>query len=229
VTLVLAHRGAAGAWAENSLAAFTEARRLGADGVELDVRRSADGALVVHHDAAVPGVGPLSLARVCDLPDHVPLLADALVACEGMVVNVELKSEGDDGLALAAAAAVAEGGWAERVVVSSFDADCLEAVGRAEPGLDLGWLLGPGSDASALLDEALERGFGGLHPFVASVDAELVGRAQRAGLALRVWTVNSDGDLRAMVDLGVDAVITDRPAEALRVVRTGPNGGAPPG
>jgi glycerophosphoryl diester phosphodiesterase len=102
-------------------------------------------------------------------------------------------------------------------------------VGRAEPGLDLGWLLGPGSDASALLDEALERGFGGLHPFVASVDAELVGRAQRAGLALRVWTVNSDGDLRAMVDLGVDAVITDRPAEALRVVRTGPNGGAPPG
>ncbi len=229
MTLVLAHRGAGGPWAENSLAAFAEARRVGADGVELDVRRSADGALVVHHDAAIPGVGPVALARVRDLPDHVPLLADALTACEGMVVNVELKSDGDDALALDAAAAVAEQGWAERVVVSSFDPDCLEAVGRAEPGLHVAWLLGPGTDAPALLDEALERGFGGIHPFVASVDAELVGRAQRAGLALRVWTVNSDGDLRAMVGLGVDAVITDRPAEALAVAGEGSNGGAPPG
>jgi glycerophosphoryl diester phosphodiesterase len=229
VTQVFAHRGAAGPWAENSLAAFAEARRLGADGVELDVRRSVDGALVVHHDAAVPGVGPLSLARVRDLPDHVPLLADALSACEGMVVNVELKSDGDEGLALAAAAAVVELGWAERVVVSSFDPDCLEAVGRAEPGLALAWLLGPGADAQPLLSVALERGFGGIHPFVASVDAELVSLARGAGLDLRVWTVNSDGDLRAMVDLGVDAVITDRPTEALQIARSGPNGGAPPG
>jgi glycerophosphoryl diester phosphodiesterase len=229
VTLVLAHRGAAGSWGENTIAAFAEARRLGADGVELDVRRSADGALVVHHDPAVPGVGPLSAARVQDLPDHVPLLAEALAACEGMVVNVELKSEGDDALATEAAASLVELGWADRVVVSSFDAGCLEAVGRAEPALALGWLLGPGADAAALVDEAIERGFGGVHPFVASVDAELAGRIQRAGLALRVWTVNSDGDLRAMVDLGVDAVITDRPAAALLVARSGPNGGAPSG
>ena len=226
MTLVFAHRGGPGPWAENSLAAFAEARRLGADGVELDVRRSADGALVVHHDAAVPGVGPLSAALVRDLPDHVPLLADALGACEGMVVNVELKSDGDDGLALAAATVVTETGWAERVVISSFDPDCLEAVGRAEPGLALAWLFEPGADAPAKLDGALERGFGGIHPFVASVDAELVDRAQRCGLDIRVWTVNSEGDLQAMVDLEVDAVITDQLGEALEIARSGPNGGA---
>lgn len=229
MTLVLAHRGATGSWPENTLAAFAEARRLGADGVELDVRRSADGALVVHHDAAVPGVGPVSSARVRDLPEHVPLLGDALAACDGMVVNVELKNEGVDALAAEAAATVVELGWASRVVVSCFDPDCLVAVRRAEPALPLGWLLGPGADAAALLDEAVERGFEGVHPFVASVDAALVDGARRSGLALRTWTVNSDGDLRAMVDLGVDAVITDRPAAALAVARGGPNGGAAPG
>ena len=60
------------------MAAFAEARRLGADGVELDVRRSADGVLVVHHDADVPGVGPVAGASGCGIcPAHVPLLADA--------------------------------------------------------------------------------------------------------------------------------------------------------
>ena len=54
---VLAHRGGTGPWHENSLEAFTAALRFGADGVELDVRLSADGELVVHHDAEVPGAG----------------------------------------------------------------------------------------------------------------------------------------------------------------------------
>ena len=54
---VLAHRGGTGPWRENSLDAFSAALRLGADGVELDVRRSVDGELVVHHDAEVPGIG----------------------------------------------------------------------------------------------------------------------------------------------------------------------------
>ena len=54
---VLAHRGGSGPWPENTLEAFAGALRAGADGVELDVRRCADGELVVHHDAEVPGVG----------------------------------------------------------------------------------------------------------------------------------------------------------------------------
>lgn len=228
MTLVLAHRGAPGEWGENTLAAFCEARRLGADGVELDVRRSADGALVVHHDEAVEGVGPIATARVRDLPDYVPLLSDALSALEGMVVNVEIKSDGDDALPLATAAEVAGLAWSDRVVVSSFDAGCLEVVRQAEPALALGWLLDWRVDARAMVDEAALRGFAGVHPFVTSVDAALVDAAHRAGLAVRVWTVNSPGDLRAMVDLGVEAVITDRPAEALAVARAGPNGGPAP-
>jgi glycerophosphoryl diester phosphodiesterase len=73
---------------ENTLAAFARARRLGADGVELDVRLTADGALAVCHDPNIPGVGRVADLDVHQLPDHVPLLAAALGACVGMTLNV---------------------------------------------------------------------------------------------------------------------------------------------
>ena len=57
--LVFGHRGASAAAPENTVEAFSKARALGADGVELDVRRSADGVLMVHHDAEIAGLGAL--------------------------------------------------------------------------------------------------------------------------------------------------------------------------
>src|SRR5262245_21916718 len=57
---IIAHRGASREQPENTLAAFRRARELGADGVELDVHRTADGAIVVHHDAVIPGVGAIA-------------------------------------------------------------------------------------------------------------------------------------------------------------------------
>src|SRR5579864_5513808 len=95
---VLAHRGGRGPWHENSLEAFTGALRTGADGVELDVRRSADGELVVHHDAEIPGAGLVGELRRHQLPEWVPTLGPALAACAGALVNVEIKNiPGDPG------------------------------------------------------------------------------------------------------------------------------------
>ena len=121
---------------ENTLDAFAEARRLGADGVELDVRLSADGALVVHHDAEIPGVGPVASLGVADVPPYVPLLPDVLAVCEGMVVNVEIKNAPQDpgwdpaeAVATLTAASIGESGWAERVIVSSFQPSTLRIIG----------------------------------------------------------------------------------------------------
>ena len=227
MTLVLAHRGATGdgphppppGAGENTVAAFAAARRVGADGVELDVRRCADGALVVHHDPDIEGVGPIAETPARALPAHVPLLGAALDACVGMLVNVEVKSDGDDFLPRTVAAALAARGGVDRVVVSSFDRACVDAVRAADPDLAVAWLLGWTADWRAALAIAADRGDEGVHPFVTLVDAELVALAHEAGLAVRVWTVNEDRDLRAMAGLGVDAVITDRPAAALAVVR----------
>jgi glycerophosphoryl diester phosphodiesterase len=231
MTAVFAHRGCTEGFAENTLDAFAEARRLGADGVELDVRLTIDGGLAVHHDAEIPGLGAIAELGVADLPVHVPLLRDVLAVCEGMVVNVEIKNAPQDpgwdsGEAVAAltAAAIEEAGWTDRVIVSSFQPATLLAVQAVDGRLALGALWGFATDPGSALAEAAAAGFGAVHPFVTSVTHELVAAAHSAGLAVNVWTVNAPDDLRAMVELGVDSVITDRLRAALEAAGGG-NGG----
>ncbi len=207
MTAVFAHRGCTQGFTENTVDAFVEARRLGADGVELDVRLTADGALAVHHDAEIPGVGSIAELGVADLPAHVPLLADVLAVCEGMVVNVEIKN------------APQEAGWTARVLVSSFQPATLRAVQAADGRLALGALWGFAADPGPALTAAVEAGIGAVHPFVMSVTPELVRDAHAQGIAVNVWTVNAADDLRAMVEAGVDTVITDRLVEALAIAR----------
>jgi len=216
-----------GTYPENTVGAFAEARRLGADGVELDVRTCADGALVVHHGPVVPGLGPLAELAAADLPSAVPLLDAALAACQGMTVNVEIKNEpGEpgfdptDAIGRRVARALAESGWTDRVMVSSFRSETVDAVRLADPDLAVGWLVFA-HDATTALERAIERGYQALHPFVVQVRPALVDRAHAAGLALNVWTVNADADLVAMAALGVDAVITDRVEAALTLCRPG--------
>ena len=246
MTLVLAHRGYTGgagdgAMRQNTVEAFAAARRHGADGVELDVRLSADGALVVHHDAEIPGLGRLANLTVAGLPGWVPLLADALAGCAGLVVNVEVKHDAadDPGRVLAAGVAAelvadAVPGWAlpDRaasgggVLVSSFDAASLDVVAERAPQVPTGLLVRWTADPLTGLAEAEAHGCRAVHPFVGRVDRDYVEEARRRGLAVNVWTVNADEDLSAMVALGVDAVITDRlPAALAAVGRPAPNGG----
>jgi glycerophosphoryl diester phosphodiesterase len=232
VVSVFAHRGCTeDGFVENTLDAFAEARRRGAVGVELDVRLTADAGLAVHHDAEIPGLGPICQLTVAELPAHVPLLTDALAASEGMVVNVEIKNAPQDpgwdpGEAVAAltATAIDEAGWADRVIVSSFQPATLLAVQAADGRLPLGALWGFTIDPGQALAEAAGSGFRAVHPFVTAVSADLVERAHADGLAVNVWTVNAPHDLEAMVALGVDAVITDRIGDALAAVRAGPVG-----
>jgi glycerophosphoryl diester phosphodiesterase len=227
MTAVFAHRGCTDGFVENTIEAFCEARRLGADGVELDVRQSADGALVVHHDAMIDGVGPICKTAVRDLPPHVPLLDAVLRACEGMVVNVEIKNDHDvpgsydesGALAMAVVTAIGELGWFERTIISSFDVLSIDTARAAEPRAVVGWLLHASVDPLSRIAEATARGYQALHPFVAGVRGGLVARAHDAGLALNVWTVNADADLAAMVNFGVDTVITDRVPAALAIAR----------
>ena len=226
MTAVFAHRGNTEGYRENTLEAFAEAKRLGADGVELDVRLTADGALAVHHDPVVPGFGSLAELRVPDLPPHVPLLADALAVCEGMVVNVEIKNDprepGHDpaeAVAASMATAIADSGWTGRVIVSSFQVSTLRAVRAADGRLPLGSLWPLSVDVEAALGLAVEEGWRAVHPFVSLVTPELVARAHGAGLGVNVWTVNAGEDLRAMVSLQVDSVITDRLLDALAAAR----------
>src|SRR4051794_36884446 len=80
------------AHAINRLPSFAWCRELGADGIECDVRLSADDELVVVHDPTLADGRPISSCRRDELPDWMPPLDDVLDACTGMTVNVELKN-----------------------------------------------------------------------------------------------------------------------------------------
>lgn len=210
---------------ENTLPSFSRARELGADGVELDVRMTADGALAVHHDPVVPGVGTVAELATSALPPSVPLLAAALEVCEGMVVNIEIKNlpgepgfDPDNGIAEAVVNLVRGAGRATTVVISCFWPVTLETVRRVDPDLATGLLLAPWFDPDQAVANALAHGCTAIHPHVDLVDAALVDRAHRADLAVATWTVNDRPALLSVLEAGVDTVISDDVALARAVL-----------
>src|SRR5262245_10721810 len=127
VTVIIGHRGASAAERENTIPAFELASLMGADGIELDVRRTADDRLVVHHDPRLPDGRVIRETRAVELPAHVPTLDAALDAAHGMFVNIEIKndpSEPDfdesDWVAHRVCSALVHRGGGPRWLISSF-------------------------------------------------------------------------------------------------------------
>lgn len=213
--LVLAHRGASRAAAENTPEAFQLALRLGADGVELDVRRAGRGELVVYHDPELAGT---PIRRLLEPP--LPGLAAALDASAGGLVNVELKTDGDTsgGVAAAFCALMLRRGARDRVLASSFDPVALRTVRALRPNIPTALVIGAESDVGAALREAAIAHHRALHPQSELVDRMLVEHARKLGIALHVWTVNDADEVARLARLGVDGVITDVPDIALAVL-----------
>jgi glycerophosphoryl diester phosphodiesterase len=222
--LVLGHRGGRGEWRENTREAFAAALHAGADGVELDVRLSADGVVVVHHDREVDGTGPVDTSEAASLPDWVPTLREALEACAGAFVNVELKNspfevgyDPEEQLAeeVVRVLAGARSGHDVRggLLVSSFSPASLTATKGAArrfgESIPLGLLVHPALGMEGALETAKSIGCASLNLFHAQVSSEVVLEAHEAGMAVFVWTVNSSAEVEAAVQAGVDALITD--------------------
>jgi glycerophosphoryl diester phosphodiesterase len=225
---VQAHRGSPDPISgilENTVEAFIRSARLGADGVELDARLTRDGALAVHHDPVVPGIGPVAELDVDQLPAHVPLLDAALDACTGLTVNIEIKNlpneagfDPEERSALAVGALVAELAPPDPILISSFWPASLDAAMACDPDIRTGLLVPSWFGADQALELAIEHGFGALHPEMSMLTADLVTSVHRAGLAVAAWTVNQPAALRTALEWGVDTVITDDVAAALALV-----------
>jgi glycerophosphoryl diester phosphodiesterase len=230
---VLAHRGANRQAPENTVEAFARALALGADGVELDVHRTADGGLVVHHDASAPGLGVLAERSQADIRAEqpgIPTLDEALDACAGGLVNIEIKNlPGDDDFDAAehAAALVVETvrrrDGRDNVLVSSFNLDTIDRVHALDADVPTGFLTYRTFDPLDALAVAHDRGHVALHPFFQSLAGELaktvVERAHELGMHVNVWTVDDEQDMRRLADAGVDALVTDVPDVAVSVLR----------
>jgi glycerophosphoryl diester phosphodiesterase len=210
--LVLAHRGANRLAPENTLPAMARAVDLGADGVELDVHRTADGALVVRHDAETPDgpIGELTHdALVASFP-HVPTLTDVLDVCRGTLVNLEIKDP--DPRATDAVVALLADRRDDQVLVSAFDWAVLDRVRELSSHLPTG-LLSFGVPPDEVLVTAVVGGHTAVHPDVwtlLSIDVgAFVARAHDQGVQVNTWTVNDAEQVAQLRDAGVDTVITD--------------------
>lgn len=220
--LVVAHGGAAARHYRNVLEALGTALACGADMFEFDVRRTGDGALVVHHDPDIEGVllsamtADEAVARAAGLGYPLPRVADVLRRARGRLrLDVELKEAGDE---VAVLRLLRDDGWTtERFVVTSFEPRALAAVRDEQPEVRTGLLVWdvPGM---AALDAFASSAAAFLAPDHQMLDAAVLSRAARAGIALLPWTVNDPGRMRELIaSPAVAGIITDDPVSALRV------------
>lgn len=237
--LVWAHRGASADALENTLAAFDEAERQGAEGIECDLRLSRDGTPVVFHDEDLRRLGGLPVAvRDLDAADllaqglrdrpggregRIPTLEEAVRSTSArMLWNLELKVDRyaeAEPLVRAVVDWARRAGVEERLLISSFHPLALLHCRVLAPEL-----------ATAYLWEAdsfhpLWHGFwlrvtssGAVHPPLRAVRAEAVRRWQRLGLCVNTWVCNEPEQMRRLAEAGVDGIITDLPRVAVQAL-----------
>lgn len=221
--LALAHRGGAGEAPENSPTAFQRVVDLGYRWVETDVRATIDGHAIIFHDATMDRTtdasGPLSAlplavvrsARMAD--GHAPLtLAEALERWPQVRFNVDVKS--DDTIAPFLRAVGEADAW-DRVCAAAFSSARLTHLrDRAGPRLATSMspaevtrlVLGAPDHSPACAAQVPHRARG-----IPVVTRRFVQRAHRRGLQVHVWTIDDPVEMEALLDLGVDGLISDRP------------------
>ena len=219
-TLVLAHRGITLRGPDNSLAAFKALSDFPVDGLEFDVRITADDVPIATHDPTIAGEAfeSSTLARIRQLQGNavdedtrIPTLDEALDALpDGITVNLEIKSH-RTGHALLDRLAELDSRF--DLLVSSFDARPLEQVREAMPGIALGLI------NSVPLENTLPQlaGYRALSSHWRLVDEDLARQLRDHEVDLYVWTVNGKRDISRMLELGVNAIITDDPGRALEL------------
>ena len=222
MTLVIAHRGASAAEPQNTIAAFERAVQMGADGVELDVRRTADDQLVVHHDPHLADGRVIRETHRSDIPAEIPSLDDALDACAGISVNIEVKNiagepdrDPSHWLAWRLGAVLAARGGDARWLLSSFSLGTIDRCRLAVPTARTALLTSPLTAETIGL--AARGGHQAIHPYVDLVDQASIRLAHRHGLAVNVWTCNDPDRMRELIAWGVDGICTDVPDVALAV------------
>jgi len=224
--LVIGHRGASAIERENTPAAFEAADRLGADGVELDVRLAVTPnrgpRLVVFHDP-LPDV---TTADGAASVDALPGFDEVLDACgDRMLVNVEIKNSAEEGGFDPTMAVVGPTIEAmrrrgreslDRWMISSFSLPTIDhcrVVAPEYPTAHLVWAVDEIDVASAR-----SRGHVAVHPWETPLVAEQVDMVHDSGLAVNVWTPNDRNRIRELRDMGVDGVCTDVPDVALEAL-----------
>jgi glycerophosphoryl diester phosphodiesterase len=239
--VIFGHRGAKNYAPENTLAAFNAALELGADGIELDTQLTLDGHVVVYHDKIVDRttnghgkIAELKLAHLRELDagshysdkfrgEKIPTLDEVFETVgKRAYINIELKnfSTPFDHLVDKVCDAVRRHDMQKNVIFSSFLPWDLKKTALTLPEVPRGLLTIKGRWGVWARSFGFDFGnYDALHPNLADVTAQQVQRVHRLKRRINVWTVNEQEDIQRMIGWGVDGIITDDPALAVRIAR----------
>lgn len=236
---VWAHRGASGYAPENTLDAFQKAIDMGADGIELDVQLTKDGKVVVVHDEAIDRVSDGSglvqdysyeelkkfnfnkIHPECDR-EQIPTLEEVyrLIKPTDLVINVEMKTSNIfyEGMEDKVLELTERYGMIDRVIISSFNHYTVRSMKEKCPQIKTGALYSDGTIgvvdyvADVVKADAMHPGWTKLfYP-------HYLEDCRRRNMAVHVWTINREEDMRKCCEMGLDAIITNYPDVAKRVV-----------
>ena len=233
-----AHRGASGDYPENTLLAFQKAMEIGADEIELDLRMTGDGQLVVMHDATVDrttdgtgAIAGLTLAEIKRLDaggvfgdrfrgERVPSWVETLELVSGRSrLNVHLKEGGkpDGGYELKVIEALRDLNMVEDVILACRD----ESVGifaRIDPGIECR-IFQNNRSSGEYIQASVDLGLRTMQPGRDVTTEGFVRKAHAAGRTVHVFYADAPEDMRAFVEIGVDGILTNYPARLKRVLR----------
>lgn len=242
---IWAHRGASAYAPENTIYAFQKAIEMGAQGIELDVHMSADGILVVCHDENVRrtsnGKGRISQMNLTQLKRinfskgfeaefaeaPMPTLQEVyeLVRPTNLLINVEIKTnrEAYPGIEKKLLTLERSMGVKGRVLYSSFNHFTLRNLIQVDPHVNTGVLYSnelvePWNYAKYLGAKALHPNYKVLLGYPGYVEC-----AHAAGLIVNTWTVDASSEMRTLMDMGVDGIITNKPNIGVDEQRRGQN------
>jgi len=237
-SLNIAHRGFSGQYTENTMTAFEKAYEAGADGIELDVRLSKEGQVVIFHDGKIDrmtqGKGAVSDYTLEDLQSYpiithplqksikqevIPTLSDYLtwVKDKPLLTNIELKSiKKNYRLELRVAEAIQTFELEDDVIISSFLANSLIRMKILTPKIKTGLLLSKYDEEK--IEMAHELGVDYIHLKAVNLNERIIKAAHDLGLGINTWTVNEVKDLEKANRLGLNGIITDFP-DQLRTIQ----------
>lgn len=229
---VTAHRGSSRSAPENTISAVEAAIAQGADFAEIDVQQTADGTIVVLHDSDLMRVARLNkkiweveYAEIASLDagswfsedfrgERIPTLQQTIDAARGRIrLNIELKLSGpDQRLVEGVLRLVRENGFHGECVLSSLSSEAVLKAKALERRVRVGHIV------SVALGEVSKLDVDFLSVHEKQVTAGLVRRLHRAGKQVHAWTVNDRRRMSALIDLGVDNIITDEPRTVREVL-----------
>ena len=223
----MAHRGASKVEQENTTTAFCRALEMGANAVELDVRRCSTGELIVHHDAKLSDGRAIITTKKTDLPGYIPTLDEALDACGSMWVNIENthdSSEPDfdpsEQITYQVVEFLKQRGSIEKWLISSFRRETVDTVRKLMPELKTAWLVMTidNAELEIVAKQLADQGHYAIHPWVKSLTEQLVVVFHKHGLKVNTWTCDNASRMKELIDWGIDGICTNVPDTALAVI-----------